>query len=242
MKKFLKILAVLLLGSYTVFAAVWFYQKPKEEICTQLIIEIADAHEIHFIDNKEVERIMKEANLMPVGEPMGSINTEAIEICLKSNRLIRQVECFKTTDNKVKLQIEQRIPILRIMSFFGNYYIDKEGKAMPVSSNYSARLPIASGFIEKPFAERELYKFALFLRNDSLWNAQIQQIAVLKNHDIILTPTVGSHQIELGQLTDFEQKMKNLLAFYRDGCNRFGWNKYKTINLRYKDQVICTPN
>ncbi|MDD2798211.1 MAG: hypothetical protein PHV20_06415 [Bacteroidales bacterium] len=241
-KKILKIVAILLFSGYAIVAAAWFYQTPKKEICKEMRVEIADANEVHFIDKAEVERMMTAAELMPTGLPMGEINTEAIEMCMKRNPLIRNAECFKTNDNKIKLKIEQRIPILRVMSFFGNYYVDKEGKAMPVSSNYSARLTIASGYIEKQFAEGELYKFALFLRNDSLWNAQIQQIDVQQNHQITLIPTVGTQRIVMGKIDNFEQKMGNLRAFYLDGCNRFGWNKYKTINLRYNGQVICSAN
>lgn len=240
--KILKITSILLLLGYVIFAAIWTQRTPKQAICKDLVVEIADASEVHFIDKAEVERLIGEAKLIPTGVPMGEINTEEIETCLKRNLLIRKVECFKTNDNKVKVQIEQRVPILRVMSFFGNFYIDKEGKMMPVSQNYSARLTIASGFIEKEFAETELYKFALFLRNDTLWNAQIQQIDVQQNHEITLIPTVGNHRIVFGKLDNFEQKLNNLKAFYLDGCNRFGWNKYKTINLRYNGQITCTPN
>ncbi|MDP4272466.1 MAG: hypothetical protein Q8909_20450, partial [Bacteroidota bacterium] len=107
---------------------------------------------------------------------------------------------------------------------------------------YSARLPIASGFIQKKLAETDLFRFALFLRGNPFWNAQIQQIDVQQNQEVILIPTVGDQKILLGRLTDFEAKMDNLFALYKQGLNHFGWNKYKTINLRYDRQVICTPN
>ncbi len=242
MKRLIKISAFIVLAGYAVFAASCFYGKPRGEVCKELVVDIADKRETHLIDEKEVVRMIRYEELSPIGEPMGDINTEAIEECIKKDRLIRKVECFKTTDNKIKVLIHQRIPILRIMSVRGNYYVDKEGKAMPVSNKYTARLPIASGYIEKRFAETELFKFAVFLRNNPFWNAQIQQIDVQQNHDVVLIPTVGNQRILLGQLTDFEIKMENLFAFYRDGCNYFGWNKYKTINLRYDRQVICTPN
>lgn len=242
MKRILKIIGIVLMLGYVVFAALSFYGKPRGEICKELVIDIADKNEIHLIDEKEVIGMIKYEDLYPIEKEMGEINTEAIENCIKKDRLIREVECFKSTDNKIKVLIHQRIPVLRIMSVHGNYYIDKEGKAMPVSNMYTARLPIASGYIEKKYAENELFKFAVFLRGNPFWRAQIQQIDVRQNQDVILIPTVGDQQIVLGQLTDFETKMDNLLAFYRDGCNHFGWNKYKTINLRYDRQVICTPN
>lgn len=242
MKLILKIIAVLLLFGYVVFAAMSFYEKPREEVCKSLDVIIVDKSEIHLIDEKEVVEMIKYEDLYPVDKKMGKINTERIEECIRKDRLIREVECFKTNDNRVRVLINQRIPVLRIMSAFGNYYIDKEGKAMPISYKYTARLPIASGFISKRMAETDLYKFALFLRGSSFWSAQIQQIDVQRNQDVILIPTVGEQKILLGKLAGFEPKMDNLFAFYRQGCNHFGWNKYKTINLIYDRQVICTPN
>jgi cell division protein FtsQ len=51
---------------------------------------------------------------------------------------------------------------------------------------------------------------------------------------------VGNHKIILGDCSDLEQKFKKLFAFYKDGLNKIGWNTYKTINLKYKNQVVCT--
>lgn len=242
MKTFFKISGLVLLLAYAAFAAFNFMKKPSQEVCDKTIIEIKDEGEVLFIDKKEVKRLLKECDLYPTGKEMGEINTEEIEVCLKRNNLIRKAECYKTTHNEIYVEVFQKIPILRVMSLHGNYYIDKEGKAMPVSSGYVARLPVASGFIEKRFAEHELYKIALFLQNNPFWNAQIQQIEVLENKDIVLIPTVGGHRIILGKTEGFEEKLKNLLAFYQNGCNSFGWNKYKTINLRYEKQIVCSPN
>jgi hypothetical protein len=242
MKLILKIIAVLLLIGYVAFAAVSFYGKPWGEVCKGLDVIIVDKNEIHLIDEKEVISMIKYEDLYPVDKKMGRINTEKIEACIKKDQLIREVECFKTNDNKIRVLINQRIPVLRVMSLFGDYYIDKEGKAMPISYKYSARLPIASGFIQKKLAETDLFRFALFLRGNPFWNAQIQQIDVQQNQEVILIPTVGEQKILLGRLTDFEAKMDNLFALYKQGLNHFGWNKYKTINLRYDRQVICTPN
>jgi len=149
MKLILKIIAVLLLIGYVAFAAMSFYGKPREETCKGLDVIILDKSDIHLIDEKEVVAMIKYEDLYPVDKEMGEINTERIEECIKKDRLIREVECFKTNDNRIRVQINQRIPVLRIMSVYGNYYIDKEGKAMPISYKYTARLPIASGLYKK---------------------------------------------------------------------------------------------
>ena len=33
--------------------------------------------------------------------------------------------------------------------------------------------------------------------------------------------------------------MNNLLAFYKQAMPKVGWNAYKTINLKYTNQIVC---
>jgi cell division protein FtsQ len=140
-----------------------------------------------------------------------------------------------------------------------SYYLDKEGSVMPTSDNYTARVPVASGFImEKQYDMQQhnvvamsdslkklsclddLFELAIFIRNDEFWKAQIQQIRVESNGELTLIPTVGDHHILLGRTDKMEQKFKKLLLFYKKGLNTTGWDQYSSINLKYKDQVICT--
>ena len=111
---------------------------------------------------------------------------------------------------------------------------------MPLSRRFTAYLPIATGAIKEDFAKTDLYKFALFLHNDKFWNAQIEQIVVLPNQDIKLIPRVGDHQIILGNLYGYKERLDKLLAFYENGLNETGWNKYSVINLKFDKQVVCT--
>jgi len=53
-------------------------------------------------------------------------------------------------------------------------------------------------------------------------------------------PRVGAHMIMLGSLENYRGKLHKLMVLYREGFSRVGWNQYEWINLKYKDQVICT--
>ncbi|MDR1436585.1 MAG: cell division protein FtsQ, partial [Candidatus Symbiothrix sp.] len=68
------------------------------------------------------------------------------------------------------------------------------------------------------------------------------QIYVAPNKDIELTPRVGNHQIILGKLEDCEEHLEKLKVFYEKILNKVGWNKYSKINLKYKNQIVCTRN
>ena len=226
--------------AYLVFAIVSLNPKAeKEMVCSGVRVEVMDKLD-QYIGEKEVMSMLDKAKVNPVGASFSAINMEAIENTLKENRLIKRAECYKTVNGEVRIKVFQRTPILRVIANKGNYYVDNEGEIMPVPNNFSAYLPIATGFIEEEFAKKQLYEFTLFLQKDKFWNAQIEQIYVSPKQDIELTPRVGNHQIILGKIEDYQENLAKLKLFYEKGLNKVGWNKYSKINLKYKNQVVCT--
>jgi cell division protein FtsQ len=199
------------------------------------------AAEEQFVDTGDIVKYIKEKGLDPVGKQLKDIDTNAIEEAILTNQLIKKADVFVTNNGSIKASIEERKPVLRVISSAGeNYYIDNEGNKMPLSKRFTAYLPVATGFIKESFAKSDLYKFALFLHDDKFWNAQIEQIVVLPNQDIKLIPRVGDHQIILGDLNGYRERLDKLLTFYQNGLNEIGWNKYSVINLKVDKQVICT--
>jgi cell division protein FtsQ len=68
----------------------------------------------------------------------------------------------------------------------------------------------------------------------------VQQVIVDSNAEFTIIPTLGNQLIFFGNAEDIEGKFKKLLNFYTEGLNKTGWNKYATINLKFKNQVVCT--
>lgn len=242
MKKTLVIIGICLLAGYLIFAAFYFREKPKEGLCSGFEVEVNNSSlSDQFVETKDIEGYIKEKGLDPTGKHLKDINTNAIEEAILTNQLVKKANVFITNNNAVKVSIEERKPILRIISNTGeNYYIDNDGNKMPLSKRFTAYLPVATGTIKEDFARSELYKFALFLYDDEFWNAQIEQIVVLPNKDIRLIPRVGNHEIVLGNLNGYKDKLDKLLVFYKEGLNETGWNKYSVINLKFDKQVVCT--
>ena len=120
---------------------------------------------------------------------------------------------------------------------------------MPLSPKYTARVMVATGNISKEFACKELYPFVMFLKEDKLWNALVEQIVVsgkevslvpkVGNFRIVLVPKVGNFRIVLGKLENVGKKMENLRLFLEEGIALKGWNVYKEINLKFENQIVC---
>ena len=240
-KRILLSIVLLLVIAYLAVAITAFNRKPAAQVCQDVELVIKDTVYAGFITKKEVATLLEKKGISPVGKDMERIRTKTLERELAKHPLIDQVECYKTPSGKLRIEVAQRIPILRVMSANGeNYYLDDKGTVMPPDAKCVAHLAVVTGNVEKSFAMRDLYKFGVFLQNNKFWDAQIEQIHVLPDRNIELVPRVGDHLVYLGKLENFENKLARLKEFYQKGLNQVGWNKYSRISLEFSNQIICT--
>jgi cell division protein FtsQ len=240
MKRILGIIAAVVLLA-TLLVALFLGQSTSDDaVCRNLVVFVKDSADRPFLQEKDIVAMLKNARLYPVGRPANRINTDSIEKIILKNELIASVHAYKTSSGNVKVEITQKMPVLRVFSGQDSYYVDDMGCVMPANFRHATCLPVASGKIEKSFATTDLFKFALFLQKHSFWNHQIEQIYVRTNKDVELIPRVGNCRIMLGSLENFEEKLENLRLFYEQAVPKVGWEKYEIINLKYKNQIVCS--
>ena len=233
-------LFLVLLTLYLAIAVTAFNGKPDDQTCEGMELVINDSIDYGFITKREILRLLNGKKLSPIGKKMGEINTRELEDELRQHPLIGNAECYRTSSGRIGIEVTQRLPILRVMTASGeNYYIDDKAHIMP-NPNSAANVAVVTGHVDKAFATKELYEFGMFLRNNPLWKAQIQQINVTPNKELELIPLVGDHIIYLGKPGNYENKFERLETFYKKGLNEVGWNKYSRISLEFSNQIICT--
>lgn len=238
--RWVKISLVVLVIGYLSFAVKMFAYKSDETICPRIRVTIADARNLNFVSKEDVQNLLQDKSVYPIGVRMDHINTDRLENYLKGKSRIKTAECYKSPNGELNVRVTQREPILRVKGIYGDYYVDSERKMMPTSTIFTAYVPIATGYVTKEFSLGALGEFALFLRDHSFWNAQIEQIDVAKNGEVTLVPRVGDQLILMGTLENYQDKLDRLYALYVNGFNKIGWNKYKQITLKYEGQVVCT--
>ncbi len=225
--------------------------KKAQVICKDVKVYIPGNQ--YFIDQQEIDNILHVKNHTLIGRPIESINIRALEDKLKANPFIETARVYIDMDDVIRVEITQRQPILRIMNQYDqDFYVDSHGLKIPLSSNFTARVLVANGFIDEPFSGKvdtlhtdiatQIYKTADYIRRDSLWDAQIAQIYVNQAHEIELIPRVGSQRILLGNADSLDAKFHNLLIFYKKALPQVGWGMYKIINIKYANQVIGVKN
>lgn len=245
--KILKIslVSIVIVGliAYVVYAMLMMSKRNPEARCEGVELIVKKKSQAQFIDEKEVESMLRNAGLYPKDELMSKVDTKKIEDLISSNDFIEKVECYKTSNNKFCIKIEQRSPVMYVLPT-GNdgYFVDGKGKKIS-KSTYSMNLLTATGYIDEKYACEELVELARFINADEFWNSQVEQIYVTinKSHKrvIEIIPRVGDHVIFLGEIDDFEGKFHRLKKFYQKALNSVGWNKYSRIDVQFDNQIIC---
>ncbi|MDF3076858.1 MAG: cell division protein FtsQ [Sphingobacteriaceae bacterium] len=203
-----------------------------------------------FIAREELDQIIMRSQGQLVGRQLNTINIHQLERVLRANPFIESAKVYADMDGIVSVQIKQREPVLRILNLTNqDFYIDRNGYKIPTSMNFTAKVLVANGFILEGFANRvdtldtklarDLYNTALFIDKDSLWSDQIEQLYVNQQSEIEMVPRVGNQRIILGTADSLQVKFRNLLAFYKKAMPRVGWDAYKTISLKYANQIVC---
>jgi cell division protein FtsQ len=241
MKKIIFIILSTLLVAY-IAVAIFFFprQKKADTVCKEVEIVIKDSLNRRFLNEAYIITYLKNRKVFPLNKEIKNINTDSIEKVLIKNEIIEKAEVVQTISGKIKIVISQKMPILRVFTKDGNYYVDGSGKTMPANLEQAIYVPVATGNIEKSFAVSQLYKFAVFLQNDDFWNDQIEQIYVRAENEVEIVPRIGDQTIILGSLENFEQKLQKLRLFYEQVIPKMGWEKYSVINLKYRNQIVCT--
>jgi len=222
--------------------------KKNDILCNDIKVLIPGAD--NFIEREEIDAILKQGQGSLMGRRLNDINFEKIERTIKSNPFIAFAKVYADMDGTVHIEIQQRQPVLRVVNANDqDFYIDMNGLKMPVSSNFTANVLVANGKIMEYFSgkvdtlitgvAKDLYKTALYVKQDTLWEAQIEQVFVNDKNDIELIPRVGNQRIILGTADSLDVKMRNLLAFYKQAMPKVGWETYKTINIKYTNQIVC---
>ncbi|MCK5776082.1 MAG: hypothetical protein KAH25_07900 [Bacteroidales bacterium] len=192
-----------------------------------------------------------------LGQSIKNINIEELESYLATNSHLSKTKTFIGLNGNIWINTIPREAILRIFDEKGvNSYIGNNRVLMKNSRSHSQRIMVASGHIKAishkdqelilrsekalPKMHNELYEMALYIKNDHFLNALIDQIYVQKNQELELTPKVGVKQIFFGKAENIEEKLEDLKTFYINGNDKIDWQKYQSINLKYKNQIVCS--
>jgi len=191
-----------------------------------------------FITEEAVSKLLIQSYGDIKNMPKETLALNVLERALNSNPMIKTAEVYVTVNGTLTAKIEQKRPIARV-STNASYYIDDEGFYMPLSSNYSARVPIVTGHVEKNNLEN-VYAVARKVEQDDFLKKNVIEIHQDVNKVIYLRLRQCHFLVQLGSVDFLDKKINNLKAFYQKSLKENTLNNYSKVNLQFDNQVVCT--
>ena len=231
-------------------------QGKSKEVCRNIKVTLLDSALNRFVTPKEVIGLLNQFNgKNTVGTHNDSIKLSLLETLLNSQSAIKDCQIFVCRDGQMNIEITQRRPLMRIEANSGGYYLDETGYIFPLIENTSTYIPIISGNLPINISDtRQLIgkdsvmwinKFIAmgkFIENNPYWNEQIEQIYFAENKDAELYLKGCDQRIIFGDLKYIDEKFTKLYSMLNNALPEVGWDKYSSIDLSFKNQIVCKRN
>lgn len=204
-------------------------------------IKIKIDHEsgTYFVNDSLVRLLIDGKDLKVSQIPLGNMDISQVEKALDKSSFIKKSEVFQDINGEMLINITQETPFARINTGTDEYYLTKELTKIPLSNLYSAEVVLVGGKIEEEDFEG-LKELMMFITADKLLKKHIIAVKKQQPNSFILLVNKGDYVIEFGELKDFDKKFEKLRLFYNQYLGKVGMNYYKTINLKFNNQIVAT--
>lgn len=256
-----KKIAIIVLSLLAVFSALGLAEYQRYGLkFSNLRVNIDTSEGNFFVDKLDIESQVFAYGYQKGKEPVLNINKRLLETQFDLMPSVKKAEVYSTLNGMLHVDIIQRTPLVRVFTEKGSFYLDQEGFVMPLSVKYTAKVPVANGsinvayedvagrnfayenkFISSNTEARKLHEAYVLCKNFKevpIWDAQFKQLYFNENGDVELIPAVGNHVIIIEGIENLDESLTKLMILYKEGLSKTGWNNYKVINLKYKDQIV----
>lgn len=192
------------------------------------------------------QRILSESELK-FGSSLLTLPMDSIQVRILANPYVAAVQMSRQLPRTLFIQIKERDPIAYIHQD-GFACVDRQGVVLPLpQAGMTLSLPVLSGFtsqdtlsVDRPSSDRKLTDMIEILNTvQSVYPALYGQISELVStpQGYVIYNSTSPTRIYLGH-SNLPNKVHVLEAFWTTIGNRYQWNDYEYIDLRYSKQVI----
>ncbi|MCD4710973.1 MAG: hypothetical protein K8R52_09010, partial [Bacteroidales bacterium] len=190
--------------------AAWFVvilgfvsDKAEQVLCNRIDVVLSDTVHSRFVTDPDIRAMFRSEEMQLQGYPLNEINTRELERFLEENPYIGKAEVSTDVTGRMEIRLEQSVPMVRIMpEGREGFYLDTEGKVLPLSKQFVPYILLVSGNIEASDGSvtggeqlHEIHRFCKYVTKHPFWSEQIVQLYVNRRGEYELIPRVGAHQI-----------------------------------------------
>jgi len=221
-----------------------------EARCQKVDVVLLDSLESSIVDRQEMHdyliRIVK-------GQRTDTVDLHSIEMAVRDRGEVMKADVYAANPHTIAVEITQRKPVVRFEKGAEHWYSDPDGYLFPVV--HPVDVPVVTGSI--PLAPDKKYKgpapdesrawvlgvvdMARYIDSRNTLRGQIEQIDVEPGGDLVLYTAEDGPAIIFGNSSDYVEKFRKLEVWWRNVEPEATAEKkhYKTINLKFNNQIIC---
>ena len=240
MIKILKNFIYILITIFIVVIVIFSFKKNSSPIK-----EIVINSENKFLDRFQIESLITEK--MDKDSIIKNVNI--IEKNILANPFVKEIKLYQDLSNKLIVDLVQYQPIARLVyENKKDLYIDLHGNIFPTSTKFSERVILIHTAdninfdlknINSTDYGKKIFTMINYIINDIFLSKIISEIDINYNKNIIIYPQVSKQKIIFGYPEKIDVKFDKLMLFYKKILPAKGWNTYKSVNLKFKNQIIC---
>ena len=238
------IFATILLLIYLLVSVAWSRFSARTQKCQGLengVVEVIDPDGSGFITPEE---ITDELYAM-VGDSLTNLDYATLDLSKIQSRLrgldkIEDAKVIRLSDDRLRISVRPMKPVARIWTGGKSYYVNREGKRIKASSKYRIDVPQISGRFDSAHSVTSLLPLLDYLSANPSFEQMITLINASDSSNILIVPAIRGHIINLGNLSNVDNKLSRLRTFYRRVLPVRGWDSYDTISLKWDGQIVAT--
>lgn len=187
-----------------------------------------------FISVESVDKMLKQSDSISLKLVKRDLNLKVIEKLINKNSFISSADVSLELNGELGVRIVEKEPVFRVLD--DDYYIDLSGSIMPLSENYSERIPLILSEVDST----ELKSLGLlgnYFKNDTFLSNHITGLEIIDN-EFLFHVNSFKYLIKMKDLSDFKSRFNNYKVFYKTVINDSVLVKLKSINLNFRNQVI----
>ncbi len=191
-----------------------------------------------YVTQETVNKLLIQNYGTLVNVPKEKLVLNTMEKVIQTNNMVKSAQVYLTVNGELTSKIVQRKPIGRVEGIT-KFYLDDEGKRMPLSNNHSARVPIITGKITGKSLE-DAYTILNYINHDDFLRKNVIGIHIEDDEKYQLKFRMENFVVNLGNVENLEEKFTNFMAFYKKAEKDKMLEAYSMVSLEFSNQVVCS--
>lgn len=255
-KKILKIALWVITGAALIVLFVFGRKQYLDTPLKGITFQLERSHKNGFVEKDSVIAHAEAICNMERHAAISSVDMMQIQKLLDVNPWIDQASAYIGLNDTLIIKAKEFEPVLRVFNQEkSSVYVTREGIVFPSCPHYSPRVIIASGNFDFPMPNKnsrvtdsiyalaglnDALTIALAIGNDPFLSGNVGQIYKNEHNEYELVVNNLSGRVILSNTDALENKLARLATLLEKYSGTEELNAYKTLNLKYKNQIVCT--